>query len=142
MANKNNKNNTKIKYLKTKQNVKIKSGEFSTALSIILPIVGVFAFLVGGILLFMHMDESRRLPDTDYLAAERLVDDGVLIGLTLEECVEAVGSIAFINENDGDWVFMAGHKAFFDGQGRRSYEICVKHENGVAVSAVLRRAKD
>jgi hypothetical protein len=138
---KNKKNETKVKYLKIKESFKVKSGDFTTIASIVLPIVGIFVFLIGGILLFMHLDESRRLPDDRYLAAESLVNEGKLIGLTLEECVEAAGSIAFIGE-DGNWIFMAGFKSFLNGEGRRAYEIFVQQENGVAVSAVLRRAED
>ena len=118
------------------QQVKIKSNIGET-LSIVIPLALVFIFLVGGVFLFIYMEESRRLPDEEYLRAEQIVNSGVLIGKTLEECVEEVGFIAMIDPAE-NWFFPMGTKMFKSGEGLRIFEIYVEQEDGVAVSAVLR----
>jgi len=134
MANKKNNKNKQ-----TTQKVKIKTGELSTTLSIVIPIVLIFGFLVGGLLLFIYLEESNRLPDQRYLDAERIVKNNELIGLTLVECRDIAG-VAMLGPDgeEGDWVFLGGRKEFSNGEGTRVYEIVAEHENGVVVSAVLR----
>ena len=119
------------------QKVKLK-GDLSSSLSIILPIVGIFVFLIGGFALFVYLEESGKKPNEAYLKAEQLVKDEALIGLTLEECAEVIGVPALIMEKDGDWLFITGYKEFRGGDFFEYYEICVYHENGLAVNAVLR----
>ena len=134
--NRNSKQNAKI-------NAELKKGNLADKLSIILPIVGVFVFLVGGILLFMHLHEGRRLPDDEYLAAEKLVESGELIGLTLEECRMKIGTFAVVTSDENGeeiWVFPRGKKQFSNGEGVRFYEIVVTPKDDVAFSAIFREA--
>ncbi|MCL2036748.1 MAG: hypothetical protein FWG83_05100 [Oscillospiraceae bacterium] len=122
------------------QKVKLKDNRLAETLSIVIPCVLVLVFLVGGVLLFIHLEEGRRLPDEEYLNAEKLVNDQTLIGLTLEECREAVGIVAMITGED-EWTFITGRRMYSDGQGARFYEIVVKHRDGVAVEAIYRESK-
>jgi hypothetical protein len=140
MSNKNNKKNSKQKETVQAQKVKLKGEGVGSTLSIVIPIVLIFVFLVGGMILFVFLEESRRLPNQAYLDAEQIVKDGSVIGLTIEECREVIGTFAIIHPTnpEADWIFPAGHKAFRDGEGQRNYELRVSHENGVAVGAELR----
>jgi len=124
------------------QKVKVK-GEVGSTLSIVIPLALIFVLLVGGLFLFIYLEEGRRVPNQAYLDAERIVKNGELIGLTLEQCRNVVGTFAIINPNDdgADWIFPAGYKEFPGGDGTRSYEIWVSHENDVAVGAALREIK-
>jgi hypothetical protein len=127
---------------KARDNVKIKNTEVASTLSIVIPIVLIFVFLIGGVFLFIYLEEGRRLPDEDYLRAEELVNQGALIGLTLEECAGLIGVFAILNDEGNQWTFITGDKAYKDGSGVRYYEIVVTHENDVAVSAVYRESVD
>jgi hypothetical protein len=129
-ANKNKKENV--------QKIKVK-GELASTLSIVIPVALVFVVLIGGFLLFIYLEEGRRLPDEKYLTAEKLVKSGELIGFNYDECSDIVGKYAIINE-EGEWIFpMMGYKQYSDGGGIRSYEICVYNENGISTRAVLRQ---
>ncbi|MCL1865855.1 MAG: hypothetical protein FWF82_00420 [Oscillospiraceae bacterium] len=138
-----NKNNSNLKQA---QKVKLKNTELSSTLSIVIPIVLVFVFLVGSVALFVYLEEGRRLPDERYEFAERIVKEEVLIGLTVDECIEVMkGNYDFLLRGiDGkdSWTFIAGCKQYKDGSGKRNYEIYITHENGVAVSAVYRKSAE
>ena len=137
MANNTNKKKSTVKKNQQVQKIKMKS-ELTSTLSVLIPLVGVFVFLFGGFALFVFLEEGRRIPDERYLAAQQLVKDGTLIGLTLEESTEAVGHVAFVEEDEGTWIFMAGQRALKNGEGARFYQIYIEQENGRAISAVLR----
>jgi hypothetical protein len=127
--------------VKKPQKVEIKEKKLGETLSIVLPLAGIFVFLVGGLLLFLHMEEGRWIPDEHYLAAENLINGGTLIGLTFEECAAKINSTW--NHTEGDeWAFLiVGHKWHTNGVGDKSFSIYVQHENGVAVSAVMEETR-
>jgi hypothetical protein len=131
--------------LKQPQKVKKKSDkrELKDTLSIVIPIGLILAFMVGIVVLFVYMHESRRLPNAAYITAEKLAEDGSLIGLTLNECLALIGEFSVVNEEDGHWaIFSGAHKVFEDGTGIRNYELYIRHENDRAVSVTIRESKN
>jgi hypothetical protein len=138
-------NGKKKKKNKIKDNVKLKDKRVSETVTYILVIAFPLAFLVGGFLLFFHINESKYTPDDEYIAAENLVKSKELIGLTFEECVEKIGRYGY-ESSDNRWVFTGG-KRLLTKSGVSDlgeviyYEIYISHKDGAAVKAVHREAR-
>jgi hypothetical protein len=133
MSNSNSKSKSK---LNQPQKVDVKGGDVKAALSIIIPIVLIFGFLVGGALLFIRMEDARYVPDDRYLKSEEIVNSGELIGLTREQCSFLLVMMPF-DDCEGNWTFSAGMR-IKDSLNFISYEVYIVQEDGRAVSAVIR----
>lgn len=104
-------------------------------LRVILPMIGVFVLIVGGIVLLYVLDKNSGTPTAMYTTAKELVKEDALIGLTLEECNEKIGA-ASLFDSSNDWIFMAGSRTKKSGE-TIYYEIVIKNENGRATKAIL-----
>jgi hypothetical protein len=122
---------------KIQENAKIKKTDLSTVLSIVIPLVLIFGFLIGGAVLFRVMFDSRYEPDETYLKSEMLIEERLLIGLTLEKCEELIG-LAVTFEEGNAWIFPGGRRWHPEIINPTFYQLCVFHEDGVAVRARLR----
>ncbi|MCL2633205.1 MAG: hypothetical protein FWD34_01685 [Oscillospiraceae bacterium] len=128
----------KKKKKKIKDNVKIKETPKIVAfLGYALPVVLIIAFLVGGFLLFIYMDNAKYEPNERYLFIEELVKEKTLIGLNYDECKEIVLMGGYVNK-EGEWLYPAGSKIHPESEGFITYELCVYNENGVATRAIIR----
>ncbi|MDR0223402.1 MAG: hypothetical protein LBI38_07735 [Oscillospiraceae bacterium] len=132
----------KKKKSKVKDNVKINNTEIKDKVVYVLVIVLPIAFLVGGFALFVRMNDAKYIPDGQYAAAERIVKDKALTGLTFEECANVIG-YGGLKGKSGLWIFAAGHKENPDMAGDNViyYEICVYNDGDKATKAVLREAR-
>jgi len=141
----NRKDRRRDSRLKEPQKVEIKEKKLGETLSIILPIIGVFVFLVGSLLLFFHLESGRWIPDEGYLNAEELVNSGELIGKTFDECALLIGDSFAVKPEVGDskdWEFLlVGYKDHTNGVGSKSFGIYIQHKDGESVKAVLEETR-
>ncbi|MCL1904123.1 MAG: hypothetical protein FWF94_06885 [Oscillospiraceae bacterium] len=141
------KNKTKVEYLKTKTQFKLKGGEFSKIAAILFPLLGLAVLVLGGYILINNLSEAGKVPDDEYKFAEKLIEDNSLIGLSFDECSQITNAATFYSnqtpstEESKEWIFPAGSKAYAAGNGQIFYNIRVKHKNGKAVGAVLKKMK-
>ncbi|MCL1789382.1 MAG: hypothetical protein FWG33_03410 [Oscillospiraceae bacterium] len=143
------KNKTKVKYLKIKMPFKLKGGESSKVAAVLFPLLGLAVLVLGGYLLVGYLNEAGKVPDDEYIAAEKLIEEEALIGLTYEECGKMLKALFLPSypiskkesEESSVWIFPAGSKAYIAGNGQIFYNLHVKHKNGKAVGAVFKKAK-